>query len=376
MRPFLLWLALAFLLPTLPGQEMSASRIARTVVLDAPSEQNLRLQTAIAEESRWERTLFAVGRLETIPARESVVASRIPGRLVALHAQVGDRVEGGQVIAEVESRQSGPQPIRVPLHAPLGGTILAANAVLGQPVEPDQALFHLADLSELWAVAQVAEDDLASLAEPIVARVLVPATGDRWRTVTARGRVTVANRATGTVGLIFPLPDPDPRMLPGLRAEFALVQSSRPRVLSIPRAALQGDPARRVVFVRDFELPHAFVRLPVVVGDMNERRVEIISGLFPGDEVVTEGSYALQFAGAGSGPSLKEALDAAHGHAHNEDGSEMTGSPATGGGHDHGHDHDSHLGSRALMIYAVVMTLLALGLGQALWQRRRPEVAP
>ncbi|MEM9015611.1 MAG: hypothetical protein AAGC68_01260, partial [Verrucomicrobiota bacterium] len=48
------------------------------------------------------------------------------------------------------------------------------------------------------------------------------------------------------------------------------------------------------------------------------------TGLFPGDEVVTQGSYALAFAGSGSGMSLKEALDAAHGHEHNDDGSEMT----------------------------------------------------
>ncbi|MDA7523072.1 hypothetical protein N8535_01410, partial [bacterium] len=43
----------------------------------------------------------------------------------------------------------------------------------------------------------------------------------------------------------------------------------------------------------------------------------------PGDEVVTRGAYPLAFAGNG-GISLKEALDAAHGHEHNEDGSEMT----------------------------------------------------
>jgi len=49
----------------------------------------------------------------------------------------------------------------------------------------------------------------------------------------------------------------------------------------------------------------------------------IRDSLFPGDEVVTQGAYPLSFAGKG-GISLKEALDAAHGHEHNEDGSEMT----------------------------------------------------
>ena len=56
---------------------------------------------------------------------------------------------------------------------------------------------------------------------------------------------------------------------------------------------------------------------------MNDRFVEIVSGLLPADEVVTRGAYSLSFAGGGS-VSLKEALDAAHGHEHAADGSELT----------------------------------------------------
>jgi len=51
--------------------------------------------------------------------------------------------------------------------------------------------------------------------------------------------------------------------------------------------------------------------------------VEIVSGLLPADEVVTRGAYSLSFAGGGS-VSLKEALDAAHGHEHAADGGELT----------------------------------------------------
>jgi cobalt-zinc-cadmium efflux system membrane fusion protein len=46
--------------------------------------------------------------------------------------------------------------------------------------------------------------------------------------------------------------------------------------------------------------------------------------VFPADEVVTRGAYSLSFAGGDSGISLKEALDAAHGHEHAADGSELT----------------------------------------------------
>ena len=93
--------------------------------------------------------------------------------------------------------------------------------------------------------------------------------------------------------------------------------------MAVPKEALQGNSFQPFVFVKDFELPNAFLKAPVVTGTQNDSHVEILKGLFPGDEVVTRGAYPLAFAGNG-GISLKEALDAAHGHEHNEDGSEMT----------------------------------------------------
>jgi cobalt-zinc-cadmium efflux system membrane fusion protein len=123
-----------------------------------------------------------------------------------------------------------------------------------------------------------------------------------------------------------------------MKAEFSILLNKRTNVMSIPRDALQGDGMARFVFIRDYELKHAFVKAPVTIGEVNAQRVEILSGLFPGDEVVTRGSYALSFAGKGS-VSLKEALDAAHGHPHNEDGTEMTKEQIAAGGHDHDHDH-------------------------------------
>jgi membrane fusion protein, heavy metal efflux system len=110
--------------------------------------------------------------------------------------------------------------------------------------------------------------------------------------------------------------------------------------MSVPRAALQGEPANRFLYVADEGIAHAFVKVPVEVGTMNDRFVEITKGLFPGDKVVTEGAYSLAFAGKGS-VSLKEALDAAHGHEHNEDGSEKSSS-ATAPKDDHGHSHGDH----------------------------------
>ena len=108
-----------------------------------------------------------------------------------------------------------------------------------------------------------------------------------------------------------------------MRAEFSIVTSTRDGVMTVPRESVQGDASGRFVYIADYELKNAFVKTPVQLGAQNDRFVEITNGLLPGDQVVTRGAYALGFAGKGS-VSLKEALDAAHGHPHNEDGTEMT----------------------------------------------------
>ena len=65
---------------------------------------------------------------------------------------------------------------------------------------------------------------------------------------------------------------------------------------------------RRFVFIRDYELKRTFVKTPVVTGEQNDKFIEIVEGLLPGDEVVVKGAYALASAGKGE-VSLKEALD-------------------------------------------------------------------
>ena len=71
----------------------------------------------------------------------------------------------------------------------------------------------------------------------------------------------------------------------------------------------------------------------------------------------------------------KEALDAAHGHEHNEDGSKMTDAQLKAAepedGHDHAGEAGAHALSRPLMIYAGVLTLLFLLTAQRLWNQRR-----
>ncbi|MGJ8651915.1 MAG: efflux RND transporter periplasmic adaptor subunit [Opitutaceae bacterium] len=332
------------------------------IILDESGVANLRIQTVVVEERDFETTVFAIGRIEEIPARHSVLSSRVAGRVLSLNAFEGDTVTAGDVVATIETRQIGNPPPQVQLKAPQGGLVVTSHLRLGQPVQPDIELMDFSDRSMVWAVAKIPENEASRVQVGSHARIHVPALGASSFNATLVRFGVNADRDAGAVEGIFLIDNADGKLRPGMRAEFAVVLETRANILAVPREAIQGDPANRVVFVKDFDLPNAFIRVPLVVGERNDRYVEVISGLFPGDEVVTQGSYSLGFAGGGQSISLKEALDAAHGHEHNEDGSELSDADkAKQAEPEEGHDHDggeAHTLSRPLMIYAAVITLL------------------
>lgn len=351
-------------------------RAANTIILDGAGVQNLRIETVEVDEQDFETTVFAIGRIEEIPANRSVLSSRISGRAIKVNAFEGDRVEEGQVLVEVESRQPGNPPPTIPVKASQSGLVIASHVRVGQPIEPDAEMLDISDRSEMWAIAKIPEKEAATMKLGMQARIRVHAIGGEPIIAELKRFGIEADREAGTVDGIFQIPNPEEKLQPGMRVEFAVITGIREEVMAVPRTAVQGDPARRVVYVKDFDLENAFVRAPVVLGEQNDEYVEVVNGLFPGDEVVTQGSYSLGFAGGGS-ISLKEALDAAHGHEHAEDGSELNPEDLSAGAA--GDSSSAGLGGGALntylMVYAGLMTLVAVGALQLLWSRRAGNTA-
>jgi multidrug efflux pump subunit AcrA (membrane-fusion protein) len=352
-------------------EAIDPGRAANTIILDEIGVKNLRIETVPVEPQVFEKTVFAIGRIEETPSSRSALSSRISGRAVKVNAFIGDFVEQGTTLVEVESRQPGNPPPVIPLKAAQSGLVIESHIKVGQPIEPDEELLDISDRSVMWAIAKIPEKEAAGVKVGTHARIRIPALGGEPIEAKLDRFGIAADREAGTVEGIFELQNANDELQPGMRAEFSIITAKRENVMAVPRAALQGDPSKRVVFVKDFDLPNAFVRAPVQVGEQNDGFIEIAGGLFPGDEVVTQGSYSLGFAGGGS-ISLKEALDAAHGHEHNEDGSEMTpeqkaakeaakAGPGTEGGKM----------SIPLLIYAGVATLAWIVFAQLYFSKRR-----
>lgn len=351
-----------FLATTAGAAETIAKRAQNTVVLDETGVKNLRIETVEVEETAFEETVFSLGHLEVLPGKKAVVSSRIEGRAFSVLVVPHTEVDAGAEVAWVESRQPGDPPPVIKLEAPIAGMISRVNIAQGQPISPNDELIEILDLSTVEAVANVPQHLAGRLKLGQTAHIKVHALPDKVLQAKLVHMSAMADEASGTIEAAFHLPNPDQLLRPGMRAEFNIVLATRENVTSVPRSAIQGSAQDRFVYVKDYEIKNAFVKVPVVVGTMNDRYAEILNGLLPGDEVVTHGAYSLSFAGASS-ISLKEALDAAHGHEHAADGSELKGGEKVGG-HDHDHEdgeeHEEGGGNKLWMIVSGVLLVLLL----------------
>ena len=352
-----------------------AAKLANTVFLDAIGVKNLRLETVEAEEQTFEESIFALGHIEVLPGKRVVLSSRIAGRALVVNARPDHSVKAGDPLVIVESRQPGEPPPQITLTAPMDGVVIELAIAPGDPVSPDKPLLAIVDLSTVYALARVPEHLADQLLRGQLVRVTSPGwPGESWETkVEHLG--ALADPASGTLEVACHVNNEGGWLRPGMRAEFNVVTKKRTGVMTVPRIAVQGDGADRFIYVADDSIAHAFVKVPVVVGAMNGSWIELTAGLLPGDKVVTTGAYSLAFAGRGS-VSLKAALDAAHGHEHNEDGSEMNSNKQPGPQiheEDHHHDH-SGLGSSLsdLTWFSLAGNVVLLGLLTVAALRRGP----
>ena len=340
----------------------SAAVAIPPVILTEQGVKNLGLETVTVEEADFETTTFALGRTEAIPENRSSLSSRISGRVAETRLKIGSYVNKGDQLVLLESRQPGDPPPTVWLTAPADGTVVSVNTRLGAPVEPSDSLAEFADLKTIYLIARLPQAVAGKIKQGTQAKVHFPISPDKEYIATllkfaacacpdpdcALGQdVSIRSDKNegadlNTAGVIFTIDNSGNQLRPGMNAECTISMEKRENVLSVPREAIQGGPANRHVYVKHMTIPNAFDRVNVQTGLTSNERVEILDGLLPGDEVVTRGSYSLGFAGSGGGPSLKEAMDAAHGHEHNEDGSEQTKDQKSGTDTASSDDHTHH----------------------------------
>lgn len=203
--------------------------------------------------------------------------------------------------AEIERLSwDDPTDARVAVRAPFAGKVVAREATLGELVSPEDALFTLADLSEVWLWIDLYERDLAHVETGQRVEVRL----DAWPGETFAGELAyVADQLepeSRTVRARVDLANPGGRLKPGMFGRVTLSAAGdgeAAMVLTVPRTAVQRDGSRQgdrgaVVFVQT--APGRFERREIVVGRVTDELAEVVSGLAEGDRVVTEGAFLVR----------------------------------------------------------------------------------
>jgi RND family efflux transporter MFP subunit len=165
-------------------------------------------------------------------------------------------------------------------------------------------------------VAQVFEAQIGAVKPGQTVRIKALAYPDL--TFTGKVKTTAANleRDTGTLRVFVHTANPDGKLLPGMRAQLTFVVEETEAAVVVPRSAVLGEAGDLFVYRQIMTAPFAYERTPVAVGMRDDRYIEIIEGVLPGDRVVTRGNHQLQYVGGGGAQTIADD----HGHSHGPGG--------------------------------------------------------
>ena len=194
------------------------------------------------------------------------------------------------VIADM-ARTRAPTRV-VTFEAPLGGTVLEKPSLDGMRFAAGDTLFRIADLSSLWVIAEIAEQDLAFVRPGQSARLSMPAMPGQTREAIVDFVYPDIGMATrsGRVRLIVPNADGRLKLGHFVGVEIDAPVGGEP-VLAVPAASVIDDGTRQVVFVARGK--GLFEPRDVRLGARAGAEIEIRKGLVAGEQIVTSGIFLI-----------------------------------------------------------------------------------
>lgn len=188
--------------------------------------------------------------------------------------------------------------------SPVTGVIMKKDVIEGQMVKAGQEMFRLADLSSIWLIADVAEQDLGQITTGAPAKVNFRA----FPGESSSGEVTFIlhelEMATRTGKVRIEVKNPEHRIRHEMFADVEIDAGANdmPR-LAVPTSAVIDSGARQVVIVDRGE--GRFEPRPVKVGIRGDGFVEVREGLQQGDRIVVSANFLID-----AESNLKAALKA------------------------------------------------------------------
>ena len=194
------------------------------------------------------------------------------------------------------------------LPSPANGVVLDKNVTSGQRFMPGEVLYRIADLSNVWLIGEVYEQELPYVRVGQTAKVTFNAMPGE----TFTGKLTfiypTLSAETRTAKVRIELANPDMRLKPALYGSVDIATSAADHdALAVPDSALLDSGSRKVVLVERGE--GRYEPREVTTGARADGYVEILDGLSAGETVVTSANFLID-----AESNLRAALQSFHHH--------------------------------------------------------------
>jgi Cu(I)/Ag(I) efflux system membrane fusion protein len=326
--------------------KQTASTGSGQVVISVEKVQKLGVKSEAAMLRRLDKTIRAVGQVEINERQTYTIAPKFEGWVERLYVNtVGQSVSKGQALFDVyspelisaqreyaiaaqgetslqnasdDARNSMKQLAAASLdrlrnwgiaedqikqfaygktkrsltfYAPVTGVVMEKKAVQGMRFMPGEVLYQIADLSSVWVVAEVAEQDIGSVKAGSVVQINLAAYPDKH----FKGKVDfiypILNTATRTVQVRVELANSNGLLKPAMFANVELAVSHGGKVLTVPTSAVIDSGIKQIVLVRLAE--GRFEPRTVKLGLRSENYVEVLEGIAESEQVVTSANFLI-----------------------------------------------------------------------------------
>ncbi len=334
-------------LPVYEGEDEADSDAAGTIKISTEKVQKLGVKTEAAQLRSLDKVVRAAGRIEPDERRIYAISPKFEGYVERLHVNTtGQPVSKGQPLFEVYSpelvsaqreyaiaaqgvealkdaggdAQSGMQQLAeasllrlknwdiseaqvkalaksgetkrtLTFRSPVAGIVTEKKALQGMRFMPGEELYQVADLSSVWVIADVFEQDIGAIAPSAVAQVRINAYPEKR----FEGKISYVyptlNAETRTVSVRIELPNPGQLLKPAMFAQVEVPVSAKGPVVTVPVSAVIDSGTRQIVLVQ--QGAGRFEPRDVKLGARSDTHAEVIEGIKEGEQVVVAANFLI-----------------------------------------------------------------------------------
>ena len=263
------------------SSELSNSQLA---YLKARSEKEFHRRTVQRAKTLFEADVISAAELQRRESEYEVASAQTRA------AQDQLRVLGVNLKAMEELATTGAIDSVASVMATIKGVVVERKVTTGQVVQPADVLFTVADLSRVWAVAQVPEQQVAQVKVGQSVRIEVPALENEKLIGKLIYVGQTVNPESRTVLVRTELDNTSGRLKPSMLASM-LIESTPTKRVVVPITAIVREQDTDYVFIE--EKPGSFRLKPVRLSSEHNGQRVVLDGLSQGMRIVSDGAFHL-----------------------------------------------------------------------------------